>query len=136
VPKTRKQKFDHLSPAESQVVGVPDDYDWDHAIDLPARPRSDSVQFSVRVDREAFVCLHAISRERNTTFSDTVREAIARYVRTGGKLALTNVQVSFRRDQGMLVQVPGRRAEVPTSRRQVGPNERAELAGVDPVRTF
>jgi len=127
MPKVRKQDFDHLSAAERAVVGDPVDYEWENAIELPPRPRPETVQFSVRVDRYAYECLQAISRDRRSSFSDVVRDAIARYVRNGGKPALTNVQVSFRKDQGMLIQVAGGRAEVPANRRLVDPDERAVL---------
>lgn len=127
MPNIRKQTFKHLSQTERAVVGEPDDYEWASAFELPARPRSETVQFSLRVDRGAYESLSAIAREQKTTFSDVAREAISRYVSNGGKPALTNVQVSFRRDQGMLVQVEGGRAEIQTSRRFVDPTERAVL---------
>jgi hypothetical protein len=129
MPKVRKQDFDHLSAAERAVVGDPVDYDWGNAVVLPARARPETVQFSVRVERDAFESLQAISRDRRSSFSDVVREAITRYVRSGGKPALTNVQVSFRKDQGMLVQVAGGRAEIPANRRLRDPDERAVLGG-------
>ncbi|MEO8570854.1 MAG: ribbon-helix-helix protein, CopG family [Chloroflexota bacterium] len=128
----KKQSFDQLSGAEREVVGNPADYEWNDAIDLPARSRPESVQFSLRVERETYEGLQAIARERHVTFSDVARDAIARYVRSGGKLALTNVQISFRKDQGMLVQIAGGRAEMTSSRRLADPNERA-LLGAPPV---
>ena len=124
MPRTRKQSFDHLSAAERQVVGEPADYAWEDAINLPARARPTTVQFSLRVDRDVFESLQKLSRERQETFSDVVREAIDRYVRAGGRPALSNIQVTFRSDLGMLVQVEGGRAEMSSSRRLVDPDER------------
>lgn len=129
MPRVKKQRFDHLSIAEREVVGAPGDYDWEGGIDLPARARP-TIQFSVRVDPITFEALQALSRTRGSTFSDTVRDALDRFVRSGGRPALSNVQVTFGKDHKMLVQVAGGRAEVPTSRRLVDPEDRSFLGDV------
>ena len=129
MPRVRKQRFDHLSFAEKEVVGNPDNYAWGAAIELPARSRP-TVQFSVRVDGATYEALQALSKGRGTSFSDTVREALDRFVRNGGRPALSNVLVTYGKVDRMLVHVPGGRAEVPTSRRLSDPGDRSNLGQV------
>jgi len=137
MPKKINREFAVLSSTERVVVGTSDDYAWEKAIELPARPRTASVQFSIRVDREVVDALQRLSRERSGTFSETVREALERFVKSGGRPALSNVQVTFGRDYQMLVQVAGGRAEVPTNRRSRDPNERSSLRETGaPALTF
>jgi hypothetical protein len=94
--KVKRQSFEGLSPEERAVVGSPEDYAWNEALDLPARPRlSDSVQFSIRIDRSDMSALQKIAASRETSFSETVRDALRRYVAAGGAPALTNIQVSI-----------------------------------------
>lgn len=133
MPRVKKQVFDHLTSGEREVIGTPEDYDWEGAIHLPARPRP-TVQFSVRVDPITFEALQVLAKSRGSTFSDTVRDALDRFVRNGGRPALSNVQVTFGKDHKMLVQVAGGRAEVPTSRRLVDPEDRSFL-GEAPAAT-
>lgn len=131
--RVKRQTFDHLTDAERSVVGSPADYEWDTAIELPARGRP-TVQFSVRVDPVTFEALQALAKSRGASFSDTVRDALDRFVRNGGRPALANVQVTFGKDHKMLVQVAGGRAELPTSRRRVDPEDRSFL-GETPAAT-
>lgn len=131
MPRVPKQRFDHLSPEERAVVGAPDDFDWQGAIDLPARERP-TTQFSVRVDRSTYDGLQTLARIRGTSFSEAVRDALDRYVRAGGRPSLSNVTVTF--GDRMLVQVAGARAEVPTTRPD-DPEARLVTADVGPVVT-
>lgn len=125
--RAKKQSFDHLSSRERAVAGSPDDYDWTHAIDLPELVRPEVTQFSLRVDRALFGQLQAIARGRRSTFSDVARETLERYVQSGGRPAVTNIQVSFSRDAGLLLQVEGGRAELAANRRSVSPDERVPV---------
>ena len=132
MPRPKKQTFEHLSSRERAVVGSPDDYDWDAAVSLPARERPAVTQFSLRVEQALFDGLQAIAKERGVTLSDVAREALERFVRAGGRQAVSNVQVSFRRDTGLLVQVAGSRAELSTSRRAASPDERLTVVASSP----
>jgi hypothetical protein len=128
--RAKKQGFDQLSARERSVVGSPDDYEWAHAITLPERARPEVTQFSLRVDRSLFGELQAIARGRGATFSDVAREALERYAQSGGRPAVSNIQVSFSRDAGLLLQVEGGRAELAANRRSVSPDEKVPvLAG-------
>jgi hypothetical protein len=124
MPRSKKQVLDELSPRERTVVGDADAYDWDAATRLPARERPAVTQFSLRVDKALFEDLQTLARERGVTLSDVAREALERFVRAGGRPAITNVQVSFPSDSGLLVQVAGTRAELSPSRRAASPDER------------
>lgn len=121
MPKVKRQSFDHLSEAEREVVGSPDDYDWDHALGLPARRRrSVSAQFSVRIDRTDMDAIQAIAATRGITFSEAVRDAIRRYVAAGGSPALTNIHVSvgsigILRSEGRSAELQPNRAEPVTA---------------------
>ncbi len=76
-----RQSFDHLSPQEREVVGEPADYDWDNAIELPARRRkSETAQFSLRVDRDIQDAMARLAQERGMTFSEAARDALRAYV--------------------------------------------------------
>ena len=127
VPSAKKQTFDQLSDAERAVVGRPDDYDWENAEQLPARARPSTVQFSLRIDRQVFEAVQRMSAERGSTFSESVREAIERYVRSGGRPAFSNVQVTFSPEHQLIVQVAGAKAEPPSNRRSYDPDERTAL---------
>lgn len=135
MPRPKKQQLDELSPRERAVVGDSDAYDWDGAISLPARERPAVTQFSLRVERGLFDDLQSLARERGVTLSDVAREALERFVRAGGRPAITNVQVSFPKDSGLLVQVVGTRAELSPSRRSASPDERVPVIAGSP-RTF
>jgi hypothetical protein len=67
-----------LSPDEQEVVGKPGDLVSEAAV--PARPRSSTVMFSLRVDRPTFDELSRIAEKRGRTFSETAREALRVYV--------------------------------------------------------
>ncbi len=124
MPETRKQTFDHLSPDERAVVGAPDDYDWAGATSVAGSARPSGTQFSLRVDRALLRQLQAIAQERGLTVSEVARESLERYVATGGRPAVANIQVSFKPDSGMLVQVEGGRAELAANRRTASVDER------------
>lgn len=112
-----RQAFRRLSPRERAVVGSPRDYDWDHATTLPARTRPESMQFSIRVERDLYGGLQEIARREEATFSDIVRFALRNFVEKGGASSgLSNVVVTFGRVP-MLIQVRGQQAEVPANRR-------------------
>jgi hypothetical protein len=125
--RTSKQSFDGLSAREREVVGSPDDYAWDRATALPARPRRGTAQFSLRADHELVDVLQQIARSRGTSFSDIAREALEQYARTGGRPAMNNVVVSFPTNLGVLLQVEGRKAEVGANRRFVSPDEKTPV---------
>lgn len=118
------QTFGRLSRRERAVVGSPRDYDWDHVMSLPARARPESVQFSLRVERDLLEGLQGIARRQDTTFSDIVRSALRSFVEKGGATTgLSNVVVTFGRVP-MLIQVRGQQAEVPANRRMALVDER------------
>jgi hypothetical protein len=127
-----RQAFGRLSGRERAVVGSPRDYDWDHATTLPARTRPESVQFSIRVERDLLEGLQEIARREETTFSDIVRFALRNFVEKGGATSgLSNVVVTFGRVP-MLIQVRGQQAEVPANRRTPLVDERIPP---DPMET-
>lgn len=132
MPGARKQTFDHLSADERAVVGVAEDYDWAGATTVAGSPRPSFTQFSLRVDRELLGQLQAIAHSRGVTVSDVARESLERYVRAGGRPAVANIQVSFRPDAGLLVQVEGGRAELAANRRTASVDERVPAGEVAP----
>jgi len=67
-----------LAPNEKEVVGIPGDLVSEEAV--PARPRSSTVMFSLRVDRPTFDELSRIAEKRGRTFSEIAREALRAYV--------------------------------------------------------
>jgi hypothetical protein len=67
-----------LSPYEKEAVGMPGDLVSEEAV--PARPRSTTVMFSLRLDRPTFDELSRIAEQRGRTFSETAREALRAYV--------------------------------------------------------
>lgn len=127
-----ESRFPKLSARERAAVGTPGDYAWDEAVKEPARIRPETVQFSVRVDRDLFEGLQDVATRQDATFSDVVRFAIRNFVRNGGRSGLSNVVVTYG-GGSLLVQLPGQRAEVPANRRFVGPDERIPSAGAQPV---
>ncbi len=130
--KTDKQNFDHLSPAERAVVGEPDDYDWDAAIQLAPRARPEMAQFSLRVERQLLEAIQAMAQLRKTSVSDIARGALEQYLATGGMATVSKVQVTFGRS-GVLLQVEGQAAELPSSYRSTLPGERVEQIPAEPV---
>jgi hypothetical protein len=108
-----------LSPREREVVGEPEDYEWDETVELPARIRSDMTQFSLRVERALLEGLQALAREQATSLSEIARDALDAYLVTGGRPTISNIQVSFALDAGVLVQVEG------GATAQVSPNQRS-----------
>lgn len=116
-------RFPQLSERERSAVGSADEYAWDEAVKAPTRARPESVQFSVRVERDLLEGLQEIARRQEMSFSDSVRLALRSYLRNGGSLGLSNVVVTYGA-ASLLVQVPGQRAEVPANRRFVGLDER------------
>ena len=76
-----RESFDHLSPQEREIVGDPADYDWESAIELPARRRrSETAQFSLRVERDIQDALARIAQEQGMSFSEAARDALRAYV--------------------------------------------------------
>jgi antitoxin component of RelBE/YafQ-DinJ toxin-antitoxin module len=133
MPKTTKQTFDHLSPEERAVVGAPDDYDWAGATSIAQSARPSVTQFSLRVDRALLRQLQAIAHARGMTVSEVARESLERYVRAGGRPAIANIQVSFKPDSGLLVQVKGGRAELAANRRTASVDERVSAGALAPT---
>lgn len=134
MPKS-EQSFGRLSARERAVVGSPGDYDWDKSVKLPARAVPDAAQFSLRVERELYLGLQELARREDATFSDVVRHALRSFVRSGGVTGLSNVVVTFG-NTPLLLQVQGQRAEVPTNRRIVRPDEKIpNLPGIEPPIT-
>lgn len=67
-----------LTPEERAAAGQPGDLADEARI--PARPRSPSVMFSLRIDRATFERLSDLAEERGRRFSDIAREALRLYV--------------------------------------------------------
>ena len=124
MPKITKQTFDHLSPDERAVVGAPNDYDWAGASSVGVSARPDATQFSLRVDRALLRELRKIAQANGVTVSEAARESLEQYVLTGGRPAAASIQVSFRPDAGLLVQVEGGRAQLAANRRTASVDER------------
>jgi hypothetical protein len=131
--KITKQTFDHLSPGERAVVGAPDDYDWAGATSVAQSARPSVTQFSLRVDRALLRQLQVIAHARGTTVSEVARESLERYVQAGGRPAAPNIQVSFKPDTGLLVQVEGGRAELAVNRRTASVDERVSAGAIAPT---
>jgi antitoxin component of RelBE/YafQ-DinJ toxin-antitoxin module len=73
-----------LTPDERALVGNPADWLTDAVV--PARPKSTTAMFSLRVDRRTFDALSDMADRRGLTFSEVVREALRQYVDSGGRL--------------------------------------------------
>lgn len=67
-----------LTPTEPALVGQPGDLVDEERV--PARPKSSTVMFSLRVDRKTFEALGGIAEERGRRFSDVARDALHAYV--------------------------------------------------------
>ena len=132
MPEAREQTFDHLSPEERAVVGAPSDYDWAGATSAAGSARPNVTQFSIRVDRALLGQLQAIARARGVTVSEVARESLERYVQAGGQPAVAHIQVSFKPDAGLLVQVEGGRAELTANRRTASVDERVPAGAPSP----
>lgn len=114
--RAKQQAFDHLSPEERAVVGEPQDYDWENAVDLPARQRPAATQFSLRVEESLLHQLQAIARERGVTVSEVAREALGQFVESGGRTPQPTFQISFPGGVGLLLHVETGRSEPPATR--------------------
>jgi hypothetical protein len=114
--RVKRQDLSKLSSQEAKIVGNPDDYDWDNATLHPARVRPTTTQFSLRVEPSLLERLQDLAAAKSSTVSDVAREALERYVESGGRPAISNVLVSFPRDAGMLLQVRGGQAIVSPNR--------------------
>lgn len=76
-----------LTEDESRIVGEPGDLVDEERV--PDRPRSATVMFSLRLDRQTFEALGDLAERRGRTFSDFAREALRDYVaRSGGDPSL------------------------------------------------
>jgi len=102
--KARRQSFDALSSDERAVVGDEDDYDWDHALERAPRVRPETVQFSLRVERDLLAQLQRLARQNDKTVSDVAREAMDRYVQAGGRPGVSNLHVSLGPNARFMVQ--------------------------------
>lgn len=71
-----------LTPDERDVVGMPGDLVSEDPV--PARPRSNSVMLSLRVDRRTFDALSQLAERRGRTFSEIARDALRTFVREYG----------------------------------------------------
>jgi hypothetical protein len=116
MPRTKRQTFSGLSARERKVVGVPDDYEWGDATDHPPRPRTASVQFSLRVERSVLEGLQHLATATATSVSEVARDALERYLESGGRPAISNIHVSFPLDAGIVMQVEGGHAELSRNR--------------------
>ncbi len=67
-----------LTAGEREAVGQPGDLVDEERV--PARPRSASVMFSLRIDRATFERLSDLAEERGRRFSEVAREALRMYV--------------------------------------------------------
>jgi hypothetical protein len=68
-----------LTPDEARLVGQPGDLVSEDAV--PARPRSDTVMLSIRVERPVFDRLNEIAEASGRTFSEAARGALREFVR-------------------------------------------------------
>jgi len=132
MPEIKKQTFESLSPEERAVVGAPDDYDWAGATAVGVSARPDATQFSLRVDRTLLGELRRIAQANGVTVSEAARESLEQYVLTGGRPGAANIQISFRPDAGLLVQVEGGRAELAANRRTASVDERVPTGAPRP----
>ena len=73
-----------LTPDERILVGTAGD--WVTEAVIPARPKSASAMFSLRVDRQTFDALGGMAEGRGLTFSEVAREALRQYVDSGGRM--------------------------------------------------
>jgi hypothetical protein len=77
-------EYADLTPDERALIGTP--ADWVTEAVVPARPKSTTTMFSLRVDRRTFDALGDIAERRGLTFSEVAREALRQYVDSGGRL--------------------------------------------------
>jgi len=129
--RATRQRMDRLSPKERDVAGNPDEYDWDNATELPPRAPG-STQFSLRVERQLMTSLQELARIRSTTLSTVAREALEQYVASGGRPGVSNIQVSFPRDVGVLLQAGSGRTELSANRRNASPDEQTPVVQGSP----
>lgn len=106
------EAFDHLSAEERAVVGDPDEYQ--NAARLPARSvRTETAQFSLRLPRTEFIALQELAARKGVSFSEVAREALSRYVQSGGAPGLTSITIA--RSAGFLL-AQGSQASLPSNR--------------------
>lgn len=77
-------EYADLTPDERALVGNP--AEWVTEAVVPARPKSTTAMFSLRVDRRTFEALSDIAERRGLTFSEVARDALRQYVDSGGRL--------------------------------------------------
>jgi len=73
-----------LTADERALIGTPADWVTDAVV--PARPKSTSAMFSMRVDRQTFDAIGEMAEGRGLTFSEVAREALRQYVDSGGRM--------------------------------------------------
>ena len=109
-----------LTPDERALVGNP--ADWVTEALVPARPKSTTAMFSLRVDRRTFEALGDIAERRGLTFSEVAREALRHYVDSGGRLISISAHELIIEAETVRVVEPKpssrRAAKVDTGRRQ------------------
>ena len=133
VPR-RDRGFDNLSSTERAVVGSGNDYDWEAAVDLPARERPEMRQVSLRLDGELYDSVLRLAEEQRLSFSDVARSALRTLV-GGGETSVTWNPVITYGFSRLLVSVPGHVPEMPASRRHQQPDERTPPAPEAPLST-
>jgi hypothetical protein len=77
-------EYADLTPDERALVANPAEWATDAVI--PARPKSTTAMFSLRLDRRTFEALSDMAERRGLTFSEVAREALRQYVDSGGRL--------------------------------------------------
>jgi antitoxin component of RelBE/YafQ-DinJ toxin-antitoxin module len=111
-----------LTPAERALIGSP--ADWVTEGVVPARPKSATTMFSLRVDRRTFDALSDIAARRGLTFSEVARDALRQYVDSGGRLiSISTHELTVEAETVRLVgpKVSDRRpTKVASGRRQAG----------------
>lgn len=76
---THPESFEHLSETEREVVGAPEEYDWDHPI-AGGQARTTRSHFSMRIDPALYDNLASLADLRSVRFSDVVRDALETYL--------------------------------------------------------
>jgi antitoxin component of RelBE/YafQ-DinJ toxin-antitoxin module len=98
-----------LTDAERTLIGNPDNWVSEQAV--PARARSSTAMFSLRVDRATFEALGQLAELRGLTFSEVARDALRQYVATGGHpVSIAVGSLTIEAESVNVVQRPASRA--------------------------
>lgn len=84
--------FPAMSPDERARYGEPEEWRTEGYVG-PRNRSSDTAQFSLRLPRSEFRALRSLAERREVSFSDVVRDALARYLADAGRPRLTNVTI-------------------------------------------